>query len=483
MHIFAVQRILGLLLMVFSITMVPPALVSLHYADGQLNPFLSAFAITLAAGILLWLSSRHRVQELRLRDGFIVTALFWIGLTLFAAIPLLLAGEPALSITDAFFETTAGLTTTGATTLVGLDTLPRSILYYRAQLQWFGGMGIIVLAVAVLPMLGIGGMQLYRAEMPGPLKDTKLTPRITETAKALWLIYAGLTVICSTAYWLAGMTPFDAICHGMTTIATGGFSTHDDSIGWFDSRLIELICIAGMSISAINYSLHFAAWRGLQLGNYRRDAELRIFVRVLSVLIIAVVAVLALSGYHGDASESARHGLFQAVSILTTSGFTTESFAPWPGVLPVLLILVSFIGGCGGSTAGGMKVIRWLLIYNQGVREIRRLIHPHSEIPVRLGSAVVPQRVIDAVWGFCVAYIILFGMMLVVLVSLGMDQVSAFAALASSMNNLGPAIGEAASSYTTVSAPAKWVCMAAMFLGRLEVFTLLVLFSPTFWRS
>lgn len=483
MHLRVVQRILGLLLMLFSFTMLPPVAVSVYFADGQAGAFIEAFAIVLAAGLLLWLPARREQRDLRLRDGFLIAAMFWIGLGSFGSVPLLLTHVPEMSVTDAVFETVSGLTTTGATTLTGLDNLPRSILYYRAQLHWLGGMGIIVLAVAVLPMLGVGGMQLYRAETPGPMKDSKLTPRITETAKALWLIYVGLTVLCVLAYWYAGMGLFDAVCHGFATLATGGFSTHDASIAWFNSPTIELIAIFFMFLAGASFSLHFLAWRSRRLTPYLRDPEFLAYGGILVCLIVVATVSLTLAGHYGTPLESARHAAFHFVSFMTSTGFVATGFHEWPGALPLVLILVSFIGGCAGSTGGGMKVVRWLLLYNQGTREVRRLVHPAAEIPVRLGGAVVPQRVVDGVWGFCVAYIILFGIMLVLLVATGLDQVTAFSALATSMNNMGPGLGLVVADFTGVNLAAKWICIAAMLLGRLEVFTLLVLVSPAFWRS
>jgi trk system potassium uptake protein TrkH len=326
-------------------------------------------------------------------------------------------------------------------------------------------------------------MQLYRAETPGPMKDSKLTPRITETAKALWLIYVGLTAICSLAYWYAGMDAFDAICHGFSTVATGGFSTHDASIGYFSSPLIELIAVVFMFLSAISFSLHFLAWRNRGLGGYRSDPEFRAYTLLLSALTIAGTVYLVFTQHYPTIGESARYALFHFMSFMTGTGFVASSYDQWPGALPLSLVLISFIGGCAGSTGGGMKVVRWLLLFNQGSREIQRLVHPAAEIPIRLGRSVVPSRVIEAVWGFCVAYIILFAVMLLVLVNTGLDQVTAFSALTSSMNNLGPGIGGVVSDFTQINAPAKWVCILAMLFGRLEVFTLLVLFSPSFWRS
>lgn len=483
MHLRVVQRILGLLLMLYSVAMLPPVAVSVYFADGQAQAFIGALAITFVAGLVAWLTARKDRRELRLRDGFLVAAVFWLGLGSFGALPLLLAQTPEMSLTGAVFEAVSGLTTTGATVLTGLDNLPKSILYYRAQLHWLGGMGIIVLAVAILPMLGVGGMQVYRAETPGPMKDSKLTPRITETARALWLIYVGLSVACTLAFWLAGMSMFDAVCHSFATMGTGGFSTHDASIAWFNSPLIEAVAIVFMFLAGASFSLHFVAWRSRGLGAYLRDPEFRAYGLILLVLTVTGAGYLYATGHYTTVGEATLYSAFQFVSFMTSTGFVTGDFDHWPGALPLTLILVGFIGGCAGSTGGGMKVVRWLLLYNQGVREVKRLVHPAAEIPVRLGDSVVPQRVIESVWGFCVAYIILFGAMLLILVALGLDQVTAFSALATSINNVGPGLGKVVTDFTQVSDAAKWVCIFAMLFGRLEVFTLLVLFSPTFWRS
>ena len=380
------------------------------------------------------------------------------------------------------FESISGLTTTGATILTGLDELPRSILYYRQQLQWFGGMGIIVLAVAVLPMLGVGGMQLYRAETPGPVKDSKLTPRITETAKALWYVYLSITVACGLAYWAAGMTVFDAICHSFSTVAIGGFSTHDLSMGYFNSTTIEMIAVVFMFIAGINFALHFLSFRNRTLSNYLQEPEFRAYVAILCGLTVIVLLYLFVTGYYDTLHETFTRGLFQVVSVGTTTGFTTDSFAAWPGALPVILILSSFVGGCAGSTAGGMKVIRWLLMYKQGVREVRRLIHPSAEIPVKLGSRAVHYRVVDSVWGFFAVYVVVFGAIMIVLLSTGLDQVSAFAAVSATLNNLGPGLGDVATGFGSVSDVGKWLSICAMLLGRLEIFTLLVLITPAFWQ-
>lgn len=477
-----VQRILGLLLMMFSVTMLPPVFFSLLYDDQSWLPFVKGFGLTLVAGIVCWLPVHRSHKDLRLRDGFLIVAAFWAVLGTFGAAPLYFSDVLSISLTDAIFESMSGLTTTGATILTGLDELPKSILYYRHQLQWFGGMGIIVLAVAVLPMLGIGGMQLYRAEAPGPVKDTKLTPRIAQTAKALWYVYVTFTLVCIVSYRTAGMGWFDAVCHAFSTVAIGGFSTHDLSMGYFANPAVELVAVVFMFAAGINFSLHFFAWRYISVKHYGRDPEFRAYVVMLICLSAIVIAALFHFQTFDDPGQTFTKGLFQAVSIATTTGYTTAKFATWPDAIPVLLIFASFIGGCAGSTAGGIKVIRWLLVYKQGVREIARLVHPSAEIPVKLGNKAVPHRVVDAVWGFFSVYIIVFGVMLLAMMATGLDQVTAFSAVAATLNNLGPGLGDVASGFMSLSDVAKWIAIAGMLLGRLEIFTLLVLFTLTFWR-
>jgi len=376
----------------------------------------------------------------------------------------------------------SGLTTTGATVITGLDDLPRSILFYRQQLQWLGGMGIIVLAVAIMPMLGVGGMQLYRAETPGPMKDTKLTPRITETAKALWYIYLGLTVACATAYWLAGMSGFDAITHSFSTVSIGGFSTHDQSMGYFGSSTIELVAVFFMLLAGMNFALHFVAWRSFSLRPYLQDSEVRAYLGVLAIVIVITVYYLYLSDTFASLGDAVHNGLFQVVSIGTTTGFTTAEYFIWPGFLPVLLLFISFIGGCAGSTGGGMKVIRFVLLIKQGRRELMRLIHPNAQLPVKVGKKVMSDRVVSAVWGFFAAYTGCFLVVMLFLMATGLDQVTAFSAVAACINNLGPGLGEVGANYQELSDAAKWALSFTMLLGRLEIFTLLVLFTRSFWQ-
>jgi trk/ktr system potassium uptake protein len=482
MQLAVIQRILGILLSLFSLTMFPPLAISIITSDGMTVPFFSAFALILSLGLALWIPVRNINNELRLRDGFVVVVLFWVGLGLSGSIPFILSETPDLSVTDAIFESISGLTTTGATIITGIDILPKSILFYRQELQWLGGMGIIVLAVAILPMLGIGGMQLYRAETPGPVKDTKLTPRITETAKALWYVYLSITIACAVAYWLAGMTLFDAVAHSFSTVSIGGFSTHDASMGYFDSGSIEAVAIFFMFFSGINFSLHFIAWRHTSIKPYWYDAELRTYLSILLLVCSACVLYHLMIHDYESITNAIQDSVFQTVSIATTTGFTTAEYQSWPGFMPLLLLFSSFVGACAGSTGGGIKVIRIVLLFKQGMREIKRLIHPSAIFIIKIGNKPISERIIEAVWGFFATYIAIFALLLLALMATELDQVTAFSALAACMNNLGPGLGKVGQHYGNINDVAKWILCFAMLLGRLEIFTLLVLFTPTFWR-
>ena len=480
MHLSVIFRFTGTLLTFFSFTFLLPIIVALAFNEGNANTFVTAFFVTLISGLVLWLPLRGN-RELRGGDGFLITALFYIGLGIFGAIPFYFDPATHLSFTDAAFESMSGLTTTGATILVGLDDLPKSLLFYRQLLQWFGGMGIIVLAVAIFPMLGIGGMQLYRTESPGPVKDNKLTPRITETAKALWYIYLGLTVLCALAYWAAGMSIFDAISHSFATVAIGGFSTHDASIGFFNSGTIEAVACLFMVLSGVNFGLHFLVWRRRNPFHYFQDFEVRAYLSFL-VLIGAVVCSILLTNTP-DSVSPIRDGIFQTISITTTTGFVTQDFSQWPSVAPVILLLAAFVGGCAGSTAGGIKMIRVVMIYLQGMREVKRLIHPNGIFPIKLGKTAVPDRLIEAVWSFFSVYVLLFLFSVTVIMAMSdLDFLTAFSAVGASLNNLGPGLGEVAMNYSGLDTDVKWVLMFNMMLGRLEIFTLLVLLTPAYWR-
>ena len=483
MHASIIVKILGLLLMLFSaLSNFLPFAVSLGYSDGMAMVFVNSFLITFIIGLVLFLPTARSKTELSTKDGFLVVTLFWAVLGTAGCLPFLLSTALELSITDAVFESLSGLTTTGATVISGLDSLPESILFYRQQLQWLGGMGIIVLAMALLPMLGIGGMQLYRAESPGPVKDNKLVPRLTETAKALWYIYLTLTIVCALAYWMVGMDLFDAISHSFTTVAIGGFSTHDQSMGFFDNSAVELVAIVFMFIAGINFALHFTAWQRRGIKHYLNDPEFLFYSFVLFSVSVVTVLVLYFSATYSNVFDSAIKGVFQVVSVATTTGFTTADFSSWPLFLPYMLLYAAIIGACAGSTGGGMKAIRILLIFKQGFREVQRLIHPKAVIPIKLGRNPVPDRIIESVWGFFAVYVMAFIAMLLALLATGLDIITAFSAVAACINNLGPGLASVAETYGNLPNAAKWILCFAMLLGRLEVFTLLVLFTPMFWK-
>ena len=475
-----ILRIVGFFFIGFSLTMLIPLAISLWYDDGEARHFLTSLVVILLAGLVFAWFGRGARQDLATRDGFLVVAIFWGGISTVASLPFILGAH--LGFVDALFEAVSGFTTTGATVITGLEQLPKSVLFYRQQLQWFGGMGLIVLGVAVLPLVGIGGMQLYRAEAPGPMKEEKLTPRLAHTARVLWVVYVGITAANAVAYWLAGMTPFDAVAHSLSTVSTGGFSTHDESLGWFRSPLIEAIATLFMLAGAINFSVHFLAWRRRSLRAYLQDVEVRTFLLFVAGIILLVSLILRTSGEYHTLPPSLRNATFEVVSVVTSTGFGTVDFSHWPDFLPVLLIFISFVGGCGGSTAGGMKVIRIHVLAQMGLREVRRLIHPRALLPVRLGGRVLRERTLESVWGFFAAYVLSFVVLMLLMMHAGLDQVSAFSAIATSMNNLGPGLGEVATTFSGVSDAGKLIAAFAMLLGRLEIFTILVLLTPAFWR-
>ncbi|MEM8660397.1 MAG: TrkH family potassium uptake protein [Pseudomonadota bacterium] len=481
MHISVSFRVLGILLMLFSTTLFTPLTMAILANDQTAVGFAQSLAITFFSGLLLWLPVRGVRHDLRIRDGFLITSLFWTVLGVFGALPFLLTPTLDVTTVEAIFESISGLTTTGATVITGLDGLPQSILIYRQLLQWLGGIGIIVVAVAVLPMLGIGGMQLYRAEIPGPTKDSKLTPRITETAKALFSVYLALTIACGVTYYLVGMSVFDAVAHALSTVAIGGFSTHDASMGYFNNDAVLVVCSVFMCISAINFGLHYVAWRRHSVRVYSRDSETRFFLSALLVCVVITCSYLVFSGTL-NTQEGLIHGAFQAISITTTTGFSTRDFASWPSFIPLMMLFFSFMGGCVGSTGGGIKAMRMMLIYKQGIREMKQLVHPQAVIPLKVGQRRVPAAVVSAVWSFLAVYMFAFIVILLLLMATGLDFRTSFSAVAASINNLGPGLGGVAAHYGDINETAKGILCIAMLLGRLEVFTLLVLFTPAFWR-
>jgi trk system potassium uptake protein TrkH len=481
MNIGLCIRIVGLLLMLFSLGTLPSMVLGWAQEDGTAEVFGQAFAITAISGVGLSLLTQRANSELQIRDGFFVTAAFWIVLSLYGSLPFLLSDAIEVSVFDAIFESVSGLTTTGATVLAGLDSLPQSILLYRQLLQWLGGIGIIVLAVAVLPMLGIGGVQLYRAESTGPAKDTKLTPRITSTAKALFSIYLGLTFACALAYYLVGMSVFDAISHAFSTIAIGGFSTHDASMGHFDSEPILLVASLFMMVSAINFGLHFVVFSKRDLKIYTLDSETKFFSWVM-VIAASITFITLVVNETLPLSGALVHGIFQTVSITTTTGFASDNFASWPSFLPIFLLMLSVMGACAGSTGGGMKAMRILLIFRQGLRELRQLLHPNAVIPLKLDHRRVRPEVVSAVWSFFAVYMFSSFILVLCMLGTGLDFLSATSSVIASINNLGPGLGTVASNYAAVTDSGKLILSIAMLLGRLEIFTLLILFTATFWR-
>ncbi len=480
MQLSVTQRILGLLLISFSLTLLPPMGVSLLYQDNGLGAFVKAFLVMFCVGMALWFPAREAKKELHLHDGFLITAVFWTVLSIVGALPFLFVLD--LSIAQAVFEAVSGFTTTGATVITNLDNLPESILYYRQQLQWLGGLGVIVLAVAVLPMLGIGGMQLYRAETPGPMRDEKLTPRLGNTAKALLYIYIVLTVACAFAYWVAGMSLFDAIGHSYSTVATGGFSTHDASLGYYNSPVIEIIAMIFIILGSLNFTVHFVAWHKLDIRHYWQDIQGRVFIYIVLALIAITVVVLMWKGVYTHFWTALRYASFEVISIISSTGYAIDDFSSWPLFLPVLILGSGFIGGCVGSTAGGFRVVRFILLYKQAAREIMRLIHPNAVIAVKIGQQKVSDSVAQAVWGFSFLYMASYVFLSLLFLATGVDYITAFSGVAATLNMTGPGLGGVAGTYKDISDAGLWILSFAMLLARLEIFTLLVLLTPAFWR-
>lgn len=511
---FAVAAgIISSLLYLFAGAYFAAAVISVIYGDGAVSYFsvfcAGALVFAFAFG-LFWRKDEHVTKILKARHGFFIVALSYLFLGLWGAIPFWIIPGIATSFTDAAFESFSGLTTTGATTFVGLDEMPESVLFYRQVLQWLGGMGIIVLALAILPMLGVGGTQLFKAESPGATWDNPLHMRVKDTAKQYWILYTGLTLVCAGAYWLAGMSMFDAICHSFSTIAIGGFSTHDQSIGYFNSVAIESVAVVFMVVAGFNFATHYFAlqaaklrrtddtdhrlifrikraaigiWKELpvRVGYYWRD-EPRFFLLILCVVSLCVVLFLLL-GTNGQIVSPIRVGLFQSISFATTTGYTTTDYQSWPIFCPVLLVFAAFAGGCNGSTAGGLKIYRVLLMIRQGTREIHRLIYPNAMLHVRLDDRSVTDDIVESVWGFVAVYATCFVVLVCILLAItDLRFITVWSAAAACLNNLGPGLGEVVLNYTAVPSSAKWVLMLAMVLGRLEIFTILVLFAPRYWR-
>jgi trk system potassium uptake protein TrkH len=475
---------LALIVMIFSVTMLAPLAVSWYYGDGAEAIYDESFAFTFGAGLAAWLLTRRFKRELMPRDGFLLVTLVWTVLPAFATLPLLLY-LPQLSFTDAYFETVSGITTTGSTVLSNLDALPHSINFWRCELVWLGGMGLIVLAVAILPMLGVGGMQIYKAETPGPMKDAKLTPRIAQTAKGLWLVYFGISAACLLAMRLAGMSWFDAVCHAFTTMGLGGFSTHDASFGEFNSVPIEAVTIVFMLVAGMNFATHFTAWREKSPRAYRADPEAGMFVLVSLSASLAIALFLWAKAVYPDFWTALRYATFNTVSIATTTGYANTDYNQWPIFAPMLMLFLCCFASSSGSTGGGIKMVRAELLVRQGLREMTRLLHPQAQVPVKLGGAVVPNQIVYAVLAFMSIYGACVIVMTFLLMGSGLDAITAFSAIIATINNTGPGLNEVgpATTYASLSDFQTWVCTVAMLAGRLELFTLFIVLTPAFWRK
>jgi trk system potassium uptake protein TrkH len=479
-----ILHVLGLVVLIFSFTMLAPLVTAFFAHDAAQFAFDESFLITLSAGLALWLGARRWQRELKVRDGFLLVLLVWTGLPAFATLPFLIYA-PEMSFTDAYFEAISGLTTTGATVMSGLDTLPPSLNLWRHLLNWLGGMGIIVLAVAILPLLGIGGRQLLKAELPGPIKDSKLTPRIADTAKLLWVVYAAITLACALALKLVGMNWFDAICHAFSALSLGGFSTHDASIGYYDSPLIEAVLIFFMLVAALNFVTHMLAFRQISLTPYRHDPEVR------GVLGLVIASCLGLSlyvwqmGVYPEFLTALRHVSFNLVSLATDCGLASTDFNQWPILAPMWMLLLSSVTASSGSTGGGLKMIRAVLMFRQGVRELERQLHPAASLPVKIGGHAVPNQIVFAIQAFVMMYAATVVAMTLILLASGLDFITAFSAVVACINNAGPGLNEVgpASNYAGLNDFQTWALAFTMLLGRLELFTVFVLFTRAFWRG
>jgi trk system potassium uptake protein TrkH len=478
-----VAHVFALVMMVFAVTMLAPLVVAVWELDPALWSFVISALATFVLGALLWLATRRFKRELKTRDGLMLVALTWVALPAVAGFPLW--HFLPIDFTKAYFEAASGLTTTGGTALSGLEYLPRSINLWRHLLSWLGGMGIIVLAVAILPMLGVGGMQIYRAEMPGPMKDSKLTPRIGQTAKLLWAVYAGLTAACIVCLRFAGMNWFDAVCHGFSALALGGFSTYDASIGHFNSLPIEMVLTVFQVLAAMNFATHYLAWSQRGVMAYFRDAEAKAILGVLLASCIGISWFLYFKGSYTDYPTALRHTTFNLVSIAVDSGLHTQDYSRWPIFAPMWMMFLSSLVASSGSTGGGIKMIRTLVLTKQAHRELNQLVHPNMVRPLKVGGTVIANRVVFAVLAFVFLYFMSIVTLIFVQLAGGLDFMTSLTAIIACINNAGPGLGLVGpgSNYGVLSDFQTWVCSAAMLLGRLEVFTILVLFTPTLWRK
>ena len=477
-----ILKIIGILTLFFGLTMIFPLIVGLYYHDSSVFPLLKSMGLTVISGGLLYITFRKEHAEvISQREGMAVVTAGWTAVGLFGAIPFFW-GDAYFSFTDAFFESVSGFTTTGSSVLTNIEGLSKGLLFWRSFIQWLGGMGIIVLSVAILPFLGVGGMQLYKAEVPTPVPD-KLKPRIRDTAKILWKVYALITAVEVFMLLMGGMTLFEALCHTFTTMPTGGFSTKNASIAHYDSVYLHCVIIFFMMLAGINFSLHYQMLRGMPLA-FWRDSECRFFLGAVLILSLAVSFNIFGAVYQSIA-KSLQYGVFQVVSILTTTGYATADYEKWPAMSQLILLLCMFVGASAGSTGGGMKCLRILLCFKYCYKELFTLIHPHAVSHVKIGGKSVPEGVMRSVLGFLALYVGLFALGSVVLAGLGVDFRTSFTAVASAIGNIGPGFGIVGpvENYARIPVAGKWLLIWCMLLGRLEIFTVIILLVPEFWRK
>ncbi len=472
----------GVLILCFGLTMILPLITGIYFSDGSVRPLLIAMAVTIGAGLCLFaFFQKERAVHISQREGMAIVALGWSAVGLFGGLPFYFNSD-SWTFIDALFESVSGFTTTGASILSDIEALPKGLLFWRSFIQWLGGMGIIVLSIAILPFLGIGGMQLYKAEVPSPVPD-KLKPRIRDTAVVLWKVYAILTaaqVICLMA---GRMSFFDALCHAFTTMPTGGFSTQNASIAQYDSLYFDVIFIIFMVLAGINFSLHYQLLRGRTLAIWR-DAECRFFLGVV-LLLSLIVSWDVYGSIFESIGRSLRYGTFQVVSILTTTGYATYDYEQWPAMSQLILLLCMFLGASAGSTGGGMKCLRIMLCFKFCYKELFAIVHPRAVSTIKIGGRTVPADVMRSVLGFMALYMGLFGLSSVLLAGMGVDFVTAFGAVAATMGNIGPGFGMVGpvENYAQLPYLGKWLLIWCMLLGRLEIYTMLILLVPEFWRK
>ncbi|MFQ6608887.1 MAG: TrkH family potassium uptake protein [Fidelibacterota bacterium] len=491
LHVRSILNVLAALITLLGLTMLGAAAWSWYYGDADLDGIFMASGLTVAVGLPIWFFTRGRVQ-LSIKDGFAVVTLTWLSIALFGAF-LFLFTDAIPNMTDAFFESMSGVTTTGASIInmsygveggpQGIESLSHGVLFWRSFIQWIGGMGIIVFSIAILPLLGVGGVQLFKAEVPGPVPD-KIKPRVRETAKILWLVYFGISLAEMLLLYAGGMTIFDAMCHMFTTMATGGFSTKNASIGGFNSIYIEYVIIFFMFLAGVNFSLH---WKGLRgdFKSYFRDGEFKFYLGLIFFFTVLLIISNLVRSNEGVLSHTmVRAALFQVVSILTTTGYGTADYELWGWFAQFLLLLMMFIGGSAGSTGGGMKIMRIMTITKYSLSEAKRLLHPRAVIPVRVGRRLISDDVIRNTLSFFLFFVAAFVLTSISLTALGIDLVTAIGATAASIGNIGPGLGEVGplDHYGHLPGLAKWLLSFCMLLGRLEVFTVIVLFSRAFWK-